>query len=149
MREIEHFLLDRARKGLLRLMVNGDVEIEYFHIGRNRWYTKKPDAHPKTGRARFRFGPKRDTVYRNRLVWMIHNLQPIPDDHVVDHADQNRLNDFPGNLELMKLEESKKQGNAIQQDCVLEQLCRWFDFLGEYGREPVTPREISWVEVGF
>lgn len=151
MSQIEDWLLDRARRGLLRLNVNGTVEVEYFHCNHRRWKTKQPDAHPESGRARFRFGPRncRRTVYRNRLVWILHHMQAIPDGHVVDHRDEDRLNDMPENLRLMEDIASREQGQRIRRQLLLNQLCRWFEFVFEYGREPETLREQNWVEDGF
>lgn len=140
-------LLDRILSGQLRLADEG--VIEYFHRKRKTWYAKIPDSHPLSGRLRFRFGPRRCTVYRNRLVWMLTHRRAIPADHHVDHYNGIPTDDRPENLKLMPRYQSNSQGYAQQQQSVLEYLCRWFDFMGEYEREPQTPREVSWVEIGF
>jgi len=105
---IEKELLKRARDGLLRL-VDG-VEVEYFHLCHKQWKRKIPDQHPLTGRYRFRFGPRRLTVYRNRLIWILTHLCEVPDGQVVDHVDGDPLNDHPSNLCLMDLVDSHQQG---------------------------------------
>lgn len=152
MRPVEQELLNRVLRDQLRLdPETGAVLV--WHGGHRRWVAKRPDAHPETGRLRYRFdcptGARRLTVYRNRLVWMIANRRPIPDDCHVDHKNEDRLDDRPDNLRLMPRRESYAQGRRVQEERVLERLCRWFDFLGQHGREPVTMREINWVEDGF
>jgi len=149
---VDAYILTRIRDGHLRLVSDDydyNIHVEYWHRKRRRWYRKKPDAHPLSGRLRFRFGPKRLTVYRNRLVWMIVHKREIPKHFVIDHLNGDRADDRPDNLVLMTREESHKQGHHKQQDSVLEYLCRWFEFMGKYGREPETVEEVSYVEVGF
>lgn len=131
---IETDLLNRILADKLRL-VDGQ-HVEYYHRQRKRWYRKKPDQHPLSGRHRFRFGPRRETVYRNRLVWMIANKEPIPDGHVVEHSDGNRLNDALNNLELMTIGDSNSQGNSKQAYDRSREVLRFFDFITLYGCEP-------------
>ena len=147
MSETEAYCLERILKRLLRFTTTGQVE--YFHLGRRRWYVKQPHRHPDSGRFRFHFKETNGTVYRNRLHWMIENRQPIPVTHFVDHIDENRHNDEVGNLRLMKVGESHAQGLNIQIDATLEMLRRWFQFVGRELREPVTEHEILFVETGF
>lgn len=142
----EQFALAKIQVGLLELR---EGEVWYFHNKRWRWYKKVPDACPVSGRLRFRFGPSRSTVFRNRLVWMLIHKKEVPEGFVVDHKDGLRTNDHPDNLGLMTREDSHKQGYGIQEDVILGRLCRWFAFVGQHFREPQTPAEISLVEVGF
>lgn len=146
---VEELVLERILKGLIYL--NGDGKVVSFHTSHRRWIVKQPNYHPLSGRTRysFRHGGTGKNIYANRLIWMIVNRQSIPDGHFVDHQNENRLDDRAENLKLTKVGESHKQGQRIQQDTVLEQLSRWFEWMGSYGREPELPHEISWVEVGF
>lgn len=142
----ESFCLELLKQGLIRLVSSG-TEIEVYHRGHRKWITKIPN-HWK-GRARYQFASNRSTVYANRLIWMLVHQRPIPDDCVVDHIDGDRSNDSPANLRLMPLTESHRQGNGVQADNILQQLSRWFAFVGEYLREPESLDEQSWVEFGF
>ena len=110
------------------------LEVHYFHRQRKQWYKKSPDFHPKSGRARFRFGGKRRTVYRNRLVWMYFNRR-IPDGNI-DHKDGNRMNDHPLNLADHSKTESARQGAAVQKQLALKECCDYFDFIALFGEEP-------------
>lgn len=96
-----------------------------------------------------KFGPDRLKVYVHRLIWMLENNSKIPEGMVVDHFDENKLNNCPSNLRLSSFEESKKQGGRINQENVLEYLLRWFGFISENGREPFYEEEILYVETGF
>jgi len=138
------------QQGLLRLV--GETTVEYYHSGRRRWYEKKPNQHPISGRWRFMFSygkGKRSTVYRNRLIWMLANRAPIPSGMFIDHVDGQRENDRANNLRLSDSSTSHQQGNEFQMDMVAEYLSRWFFFMGKYGREPATPLELCFVEEGF
>jgi hypothetical protein len=143
----EIWCLNKIKSGLLVMTDNLTIKVQ--HETNGRIYTKIPDQHPLSGRHRFRFGSGRWTVYRNRLVWMIIHKEPIHPEFVVDHKDGNRLNDQPDNLQLMPKSESHQQGNSIQTSDVFDSLCRWFDFVGMHGREPVTEEETLFVETGF
>ena len=135
MSDIEQELFDR----ILHCELHVDSQtlvVSYKHRRNNRWYQKKPDYHPVSGRARFRFGPKRLTVYRNRIVWMYFNRRAIPDGYVVDHIDLDCKNDAPNNLRVQCANGSHKQGNDIQSDKVLEMLCDYFDMCGFLGHPP-------------
>ncbi len=147
MSQIETFLL--AKIACDHLKLTDDGRVMNWHYSHRRWIEKKPQLHPKSSRAWFAFGKDRTTVYRNRLTWMIVNHMLIPDDCFVDHKDGDRLNDRPDNLQLMKRSDSHRQGNEFQSDTALDSLGRWFEFVSAEGREPVTPEELSWVEVGF
>ncbi len=141
MNRAEELILIRIQHNHIRLR-NGRVE--YYHYKNRRWYAKVPNAHPKSGRMRFMFSAgdgKRTVVYQNRLVWMIANRRPIPDDCFVDHADGDRLNDSPENLMLMEKSESHAQGQHVQQSQNLKMLCDWFEFIAIYGREPSPDEE--------
>ncbi len=139
-------LLALAKTGYIKL--DGDC-IRVFHFGWKKWMTKKPDQHPKSGRWRFRFGAKRLTVYRNRLVWILHNLKLIPEGCVVDHIDTNNQNDDPSNLRLQSLSFSHAQGHEITENRILGNLKWWFSFVKLNGCEPTLAREMTWVAEGF
>ena len=146
MSPIEVELLDKILKDQLRLV---DGDIHHYHLCHKVWKVKVPHQN-QTNRWKFKFGTKKRTsVYRNRLVWMIHNRSEIPEDCYVDHVDQDKENDTPDNLQLMKISESHRQGNDCQSDRVLDQLSRWFEFVGKHDREPETIEEESFVECGF
>lgn len=148
MSAVEEYILKRIQLRLIRLSVSGEVE----HFYQGRWRIKKPHQHEKSLRYRyvFEYPPTNKlkgtrisgTVYRNRLVWMISNRRAIPDGFYVDHKDTNRLNDHPDNLQLMSISDSHLQGNVIQSQSILESLLQWFEFVGRYGREPVTENEL-------
>ncbi len=140
-------LLGLAKTGHIKLGYDGSISV--YHFGWKRWFVKKPDQHPKSGRYRFRFGEKRITIYRNRLVWILFHLKPIPDGYVVDHRDTNNQNDDPSNLQLQSLSASHKQGYKIVEDKILSSLKRWFSFMGVNGREPTEPEEMTWIAEGF
>ncbi len=139
-------LLALAKTGHIKL-VDGLVRV--YHFGWKKWITKKPDQHPKSGRYRFRFGMKRLTIYRNRLVWILHNLKPIPEGFVVDHVDTNNQNDDPSNLRLQSLSASNAQGHKITESTILENLKWWFSFVGLNRCEPSEARELTWATEGF
>lgn len=143
----EVILLDKALRGEIRL--NASMEVEVYHGGWQRFIIKRPDQHPVSGRYRFRFGKNRDTIYRNRLVWIIANRKLIPDGYFIDHRNENSQDDTPKNLQLMASQESHKQGNALTEDNTYAMLRRWFHFIGQYRREPLTVAEIAYVETGF
>jgi hypothetical protein len=143
---LEEQCLDKIHKGLLRLRKDG--EVEYFHCGRLRWYPKAVCYHPETRRAKYQFNGGK-YVYRNRLLMMFQTGAPIPDDCYVDHQNGCRVDDSPENLQLQKIEESHSQGNGFQLDKHAESLGRWFGFVSDFGREPQTPAEQTWIECGF
>lgn len=132
---VEQELLDRYLAGGVKLQVNDDqdfptiVTVSIWHGGHGRWKTKQPDQHPKSGRYRFRFGPRRQTVYRNRLVWMLYNGMRIPEGSVVDHKDTNPLNDHPSNLVIHSREESDRQGYDAQCEKNWIEVASFFDGL--------------------
>jgi len=141
MNAAEIILLKRIQSGHLRMK---DGVIEYYHFQRRRWYVKKPNQHPVSGRYRFVSSDGqggRTTVYRNRLVWMIENKQPIPDDYFIDHEDGNRLNDSPWNLKLMQRSDSCLQGYGVQADQNFRSVCNWFEFISIYNRPPTEEEE--------
>jgi hypothetical protein len=132
----ESVLLQRILAGELRL-IDGQ-HVEYYHRQRRRWYRKVPHQHPKSGRWRFAFGENhcRSPVYRNRLIWMLVHRAAIPVGCFVDHEDGNRLNDHPDNLKLVTARESHQRGNGIQAYNRSREVCRFFDFIALYRREP-------------
>jgi len=142
----ESLCLELLKLGMIRVASDGN-EIEVFHRGHKKWITKKRDYYD--GRARYKFGNPRTTVFANRLQWILANRSPIPDGYYVDHTDGDATNDRITNLQLMSVKASHQQGNRIQADKVLEYLGRWFDFVGQHFREPETPTEQSYVEFGF
>jgi len=135
MNEAEHDLLKRTVQGQLHVC-HESLKVSYYHQQRKRWYVKSPDQHPVSGRYRFRFGPKRLTVYRNRLVWLYFKRTPIPSGHVIDHIDGDNQNDHPSNLQLHTYHQSWSQGNQVQLDKVLEELSDYFLTCGFLGHDP-------------
>lgn len=146
MSEIEEILFHKIECGHLRLR---DGVVEHYETRRRIWHAKKSNPHPVSGRARYVFGKNRTSVYANRLIWMIVNKRPIPDGCVVDHKDGDRKNDRPDNLSIMNRGDSDLQGNDVSTRASLDRLCRWFEFVGNFGREPCFPEEVTFVEVGF
>lgn len=144
---VEKLALDKINKGLLRLV---GEDLEYFHTGNRRWYKKKSNKHPESKRSRYHFvvGNGRSCVYKNRLLWMIENKKEIPDGYYVDHIDGDRTNDTVKNLQLMKAKESHKQGFNVALDSALWKLSRWFEIIGQHGREP-TETEQFYIDQGF
>jgi len=130
-------LLDRIQQGKLHVD-HHTLDVSHYHDRRKDWVVKKPDFHPKSGRARFRFGERksRRTVYRNCVVWMYFNRRLLPNGYVIDHKDEDRLNDSPENLQLMSLSDSNAQGYRMQQDRVLEELGDFFLTCGFLGYNP-------------
>ena len=135
MNKIETELLRKIEAGKIRLTEQGQGEC--WHENHRAWYEKKPRQNWQ-GRWTFMFGKndERTTVYRNRLVWMIANGKPIPDDCFVDHEDHDRTNDSPGNLKLMLKQKSHQQGNDFQTGQNFHLLFRWFTFVEIHGRPP-------------
>lgn len=133
--------------GFLQLTLDG--EVQHWHGAWRRWIAK--DASINRGRRRYHFkiDKKVYSVYANRLVWIIQHREPIPKGYIIDHKDENKLNDVPSNLTLMELKNSHEQGNRIQEDKKYQRICRWFEFVGWYGREPLLPCEHTFVEEGF
>lgn len=121
----ERDILQRALTGTIRVCPN-TAEVSYFHRSHQCWRVKKTDFH--RGRARYRFGKARATVYRNRVVFIIHNRR-LPDGYV-DHLDGDKSNDRPNNLADQRAEDSHRQGNEIQTKRILKDLYDWFDFMG-------------------
>ena len=144
----ETYCLDRIQKFLLR---HQDGVIAYWHLGRGQWYDKVPNQHPESGRYRFSFNSPtgNSTVYRNRLIWMITHRRAVPDGFDIDHVNGNRLDDHPDNLQLMTQLESRQQGQQFSVDKTLNEVGRWFTFMGRHDREPETRIELMWIEDGF
>lgn len=140
MNDAESLLLRKMMTGHLRLR---DGQVEYYHFRRRRWYAKRPNQHPISGRWKFMFPNGkggRTSVYRNRLIWMLVNRREIPDDCFVDHEDQDRMNDRPENLKLMRKADSHRQGNGMQFDSNFLLLWKWFHFVELHGR-PLAEEE--------
>jgi hypothetical protein len=134
-RDVDRDILKQIERG--HLTIDADtLEVSYYHRRRNRWYTKTPIQHPKSGRWKFLFGNNRTSIYRNRLVWMYFN-GPVPDGCVVDHIDGDNQNDHIENLQLMEIGQSHQQGNGVQADKVLDELSWWFDMVGYWGYDPI------------
>lgn len=130
---LEAQLLTEMNEGRLRIdPITLDVYV--LHGGWGKWHRKALQRHPKSGRARFMFGPRRTPVYRNRLVW-IWTHRRLPSGNI-DHKDGDRLNDHPDNLQEHTKEESDRQGYDVQQDKALRRLCDWFDFIAIAGYPP-------------
>lgn len=123
---IEEELLERVLRFELHVCWQ-TLDVHYYHRRRRRWYRKKPDRHPESGRARFRFGSKRQTVYRNRLFF-IYFRRRIPSGFV-DHADGDRLNDHPANLRDQSPEDSHRQGYESQTERNFREVMDYFDDL--------------------
>lgn len=144
-RQEEIRLFEMVRRSLVRITSDNSLEIYRDGVG---WFRKSPNFHPHSSRARYQFGSRhqRTNIYRNRIFWIITNRQPIPEGYFVDHKDGDRTNDAPENLVLMLENASHLQGNEKQSETTLKQLCRWFRFVGEFGREPETETELLFVE---
>jgi len=133
--DIHKWLLDRILLTELHVC-HLTMVVSYFHRQNRRWYEKKSDQHPVSGRYRFRFGKNRTTVYRNRIVWMYFSRRLIPEGFYVDHVDGDNQNDHPYNLRLMDSKRSHQQGNGVQSDKLLEELGDYFELCGFLGRHP-------------
>lgn len=126
-------LLDRILLDEIRLD-RKTLAVRIYHRGHKRFVLKKPDQHPRDGRFRFRFGRKRRTVYRNRLVWMIINRRMPPER--VDHKNDDRLDDRPENLGKHTAYQSARQGFDVQTVKALEECLAYFDYIYLFGEEP-------------
>lgn len=116
-----------------KLKVDEDtLHVYYFHSKRRRWYRKIEKYHPKSGRRMYNYGPRRQTVYKNRLVF-IHKHRRVPQG-VVDHKDFDRLNDHPDNLQEMSRKESNRQGGLMSQGKMSAD--DFFDHIAIFGFEP-------------
>lgn len=146
---VEEVVLQRIKEGRLRLTPEGRVE--YYHSVRRRWYVKT-SVLSKRGRRRYHFhiaGRKSGQyVYASRLTWMLVHKQHIPHTHYVDHKDENRKNDRPSNLQLMPLTESNQQGGRKSCDMATASVLRFFEFIIQHGREPISEVEVAFVETG-
>jgi hypothetical protein len=146
MSPIEEYCLEQIKNGAIRLDQFGGVE--YFSSQQKRWILKSPQFHPASGRKKYAFNREK-FIYANRLIWMIANKQSIPESCFIDHKDGNRLNDAADNVQLHLIRKSNQQGGNVRTENTLEKLSRWFEFVGNYGREPMLPLEITLVEEGF
>lgn len=140
----EAYCLDRILKWLLRYQ---DGVVASFHLRKRMWLDLTPNQHPKSDRYRYSIG--RTTVYRNRLVWMLVHRMEIPTGFYIDHANGNSLDDHPDNLQLMSRKDSDLQGGEFSLDQKVNEIGRWFEFMGRHGREPETPIELNWITDGF
>lgn len=123
----EKLLLDRGKAGLAKLrQVEGIYVVCMFHIHKRAWKEKAT----RLNQGRMCLSVNNTTVYLNRAIWLLHNLEEIPVGAKVDHINQDKLDDRPDNLQLHTTLESAKQGHQIQQDKTLKELCDWFDVQG-------------------
>ena len=103
-----------------RLVLREDREVWKWHSKRKQYEQIAIQSHHEDGRAwvNLRVGSNGDgrhrTVYMNKLVWMWHERCCVPQGYVIDHADENRLNDAYDNLQLMSWAESDSQGRDLQ-----------------------------------
>lgn len=134
---------------LKRIRLSSQEEVEVYHPLWKRWITKKQVINPTTGRARYKFCNGSSHIPAARLHFMLKTGKPIPKGYFIDHIDGNKNNDKPSNLQLMTHSDSHKQGTALINESILNRLCRWFQFVGNYGREPITENEHLWVNTGF
>jgi len=142
---IESYCLQLAEEG--KLWFEGE---QLFRTGDNgQSYAKSKGWTKGRGRYQFKIGGRVKTVYANRLVWMLGNMKAIPEGCVVDHINGRRWDDCLSNLRLQSKKESDRQGSGCRDNTVLEKLSRWFEFMGEYNREPKHPHEFTWLEEGF
>lgn len=140
-------ILARILAGKIRL--NGTT-VEYLCPNTKRWKRKNPQYVQGRDKYVFRLSNRRVAgVYANRLLWMLSSQEEIPEGFNVDHIDGNPTNDRVENLRLHAAGESSSQGNDRLVETKLEALGRWFRFVGEYGREPLTDHEVLYVETGF
>jgi len=129
-------ILKKIEMGLIRVNLD-TLEVQVFQPYRRRYCTRKPRQY--RGRWCFKLGhssKKQRTIYRNKLVWMAANKQTVPDGMVVDHIDGVRENDHPGNLRLMPIAASYRQGNGKQEDIHFDSVMAFFDHILWYGVEP-------------
>tara|TARA_R110000751_G_scaffold87428_3_gene173314 strand:- start:1236 stop:1685 length:450 start_codon:yes stop_codon:yes gene_type:complete len=144
-------LLDIIEKGLL-LLTDGN-EIKYWSFQQNKWLIKKVAIDKRSGREYYQFKitvegvVKRRTIGANRLIWMIYNKKIST--QVIDHINGINSDNRPENLEEMSYTESHQQGAKKKEENILNSLCRWFEFVGEHHREPLTSNEVLYVETGF
>lgn len=140
-------ILARILAGKIRLK---DNTVEYLCPNTRQWKRKNVQYVKARARYVFHLSNRRVAgIYSNRLLWMLSSQEAIPEGFNVDHIDGDRTNDRVENLRLQSSGESSSQGNNRLVERKLEALGRWFRFVGEYGREPLTDHEVLYVETGF
>jgi DNA-binding CsgD family transcriptional regulator len=64
-------------------------------------------------RIQFTHKTERLQTYAHRIVWMVHNHQPIPGSMEINHKDGRKSNNHPANLELVT--KSENASHALHQ----------------------------------
>ena len=128
-------ILERIEQGLLHVC-HETLDVHHYHGRWQRFHKKVPDQHPISGRYRFRFGKKRRTLFRNKLVWMYFHRRIVPKGYVVDHEDGDCENDHPSNLRLMDARTSHQQGFACLEDKALWEWNCLLDYIEFMGASP-------------
>ena len=113
----------KLREGHIRLTSENEVQV--YHKQHQRWITKIPEQ--RKGRWKYKVGPGRHSVYKNRLVWMLTQKQSVPVGCCVDHINGDKRDDRPENLQLHSQVESDRQGSTVQVDKNFLQICQWFE----------------------
>lgn len=96
-----------------------------WHLGKKRFLSLRPQAHPETGRYRYNlhFGKRQRTIGCNRLHFIIAN-RCLPDGDV-DHKDKDPLNDDPSNLRDRDVSENRR-------DCQHRNLRKALEFFDQF-----------------
>ncbi len=119
----EELVYQRVLTGHAKLVfLEGKVGIRWYNFRWRKWITKSETYN--RDRAKYYFA--RTSVYKNRAVWIIHNRKRIPPGYHIDHIDLDKTNDHPDNLKIQLMEESHRQGQMLQEDKTLRDLCDWF-----------------------
>ncbi|MCK9569362.1 HNH endonuclease [Candidatus Pacearchaeota archaeon] len=95
-------------------------ELKKWHFGKSKYVSLviTPHGEARRNKVNIRLGTtgkgRARTIYLNKLVWMWHHRQVVPEGFVIDHVDEDCTNDDPNNLKLMSYEDSDRQGWELQ-----------------------------------